>query len=121
MAYARIYCDDAGESHYDQVEFELSSTDYAPPAPPLDVSVPQTAERVVFFHAPAGWTGSFHPSPRRQLFFGLDGHLEVTVGDGEVRVLPPGSVVLLEDTRGRGHFTKVVGDSDFYGAFVHLE
>lgn len=121
MAMDRVYCDEAGDSHVDRVEVQLAATNYAPPAPPLDVSTPQSAERVVFFHAPAGWTGDFHSTPRRQIYFGLAGELEVTVSDGQVLALPPGSTVLFEDTEGKGHFTKVVGDTAVYGAFVHLE
>jgi hypothetical protein len=119
--YPQIYCDDGGDSHFGVVEVELASTVYAPPAPPLDVSAPESAERFVFFRAPAGWTGDFHPSPRRQLFIGLAGELEVTVSDGETRRFKPGSVVLLEDTRGKGHATRVLGDAECHGVFVHLE
>ena len=44
----------------------------------------------------------------------------LTVGDGEVRILRPGAVVLLEDLTGRGHRTRVVGDEDVCGGFVQL-
>jgi hypothetical protein len=108
-------------SHFGRVDVDLSSTNYAPPAPPLDVSTPESAERALFFSAPAGWTGDFHPSPRRQIYFGLSGSIEVTTSDGEVRLFRPGSAVLLEDTHEKGHHTKVVGDDEWCGAFVHLE
>ena len=121
MTYDRIYCDVDGESHFDVVTIPLSSTNYAPPAPPIDVSGPEDAARFVFFHLPAAWVGDFHPTPRRQLFFGLQGELETTVSDGETRRFGAGSVCLLEDDRGNGHRTEVVGDTPFYGAFVHLE
>lgn len=121
VTYDRIYCDADGHSHFDSVELTLTSTDYAPPAPPLDVSDPEDAARVVFFHAPPGWTGDFHPTPRRQLFFGIQGDLEVTASDGETRHFGAGSVCLLEDDRGRGHRSEVVGDAEFFGGFVHLE
>lgn len=121
IGYDRIFSDESGESHFGHVEVELSSTDYAPPAPPLDVSTPDAAERVLFFRAPSGWFGDFHPSPRRQIYFGLSGSIEVTTSDGEVRVFPPGSVVLVEDTHGKGHRTEVVGDTEWRGAFVHLD
>lgn len=121
ISHDRIFSDESGESHFGRVDVDLASTNYAPPAPPLDVSTPDPAERVLFFRAPVGWTGDFHPSPRRQLYIGLSGSIEVTVSDGEVRVYPPGSVVLLEDTHGKGHYTKAVGDTEWRGAFVHLE
>lgn len=55
------------------------------------------------------------------MHIGLSGTIEVTVSDGEVRVFGAGSALLLEDIRGKGHFTKVVGDDDWRGAFVHLD
>ena len=49
-----------------------------------------------------------HPAPRRQLAVILAGMLEVECGEGEVRRFGPSSVVLLEDTTGTGHITRVV-------------
>lgn len=121
MRYHRIYSDSEGESHFGETDLELVEAEYAPPAPPLHVSEPVTAERALFFRAPQGWIGDFHPSPRRQLYVGLAGELEVTASSGETRHFEPGSVLLLEDTEGRGHVTRVVGDSDVLGLFVHLE
>jgi hypothetical protein len=40
----------------------------------------------------------------------LRGTFSVEVSDGEVREFPPGSVVLVEDTTGKGHTTRRVGD-----------
>lgn len=116
----RIWTDDAGISHFEDVEIELESVDYAPPAPPLDVSAPIPAERALLFEFPAGWFGDWHPSPRRQLYFNLGGRLEVEVGDGEVRQIGPGDVVLLEDLTGAGHVTRVMGEEHSTGVFVHL-
>ncbi|VFN05604.1 MAG: hypothetical protein BECKG1743D_GA0114223_107422 [Candidatus Kentron sp. G] len=36
--YVRLYTDDDGESHFQDMEATLNPTDYAPPAPLLDVS-----------------------------------------------------------------------------------
>ena len=37
---------------------------------------------------------------------------QVTAGDGMVRSFPPGSVLLLEDTTGDGHSTRIVSGDD---------
>lgn len=42
----------------------------------------------------------------------LQGAFEVTASDGDVRRLTPGSVLILEDTTGKGHSTAVIGDDD---------
>lgn len=120
VRYDHIYIGADGESHFASVGVEMSVAQYAPPAPPLHVSQPLSVETTVFFEAPVGWVGESHPSPRRQLYVGLAGELEITVSSGETRHFGPGSVVLLEDVEGAGHVTRVVGDSDVYGMFVHL-
>ena len=50
----------------------------------------------------------------------IAGELEVEAGDGERRRFGPGSVVLLEDVSGKGHFTRVVGHGSAGGVFVQL-
>jgi hypothetical protein len=74
--YWRTYVDSRGDSHAEQTETELTLTDYAPPAPPLFVSQPSPAAAFVYLHAPSGWDGGWHPTPRRQLFVQLKGSLE---------------------------------------------
>ena len=41
----------------------------------------------------------------------LSGTVEVTASEGEARRLGPGSLLLLEDTHGRGHSTRVIEDA----------
>ena len=119
--YARIYTDADGATHFEDVEVILSPKDYAPPAPPLDVSAAIDARRLVFVGGASGWEGDWHPSPTRQFAVILSGVFEVRVSDGEARSLGPGSVVLLEDTVGRGHFTRVESQESGLMAMVHLE
>jgi hypothetical protein len=48
-----------------------------------------------------------HPAPRRQVAVILQGKLECEVSDGAKRRFDAGSVVLLEDTQGEGHITRI--------------
>ena len=73
-----------------------------------------------FFVAPSGWFGDWHPTPRRQIFFCLSGEVEAQVSDGEVRRFGAGSIVLLEDTTGKGHVSRVVSSEDNIVAVVQL-
>ncbi|SRR5579884_1470215 len=120
MKYVRLYADRHGDSHFEDVEVEMSFVDFAPPAPPLEVSASMPGTNVAFLHAPAGWSDSSHPAPRRLLSLFLRGEIEVTASDGEVRLFGPGSAVLLEDTSGKGHGTRVVGNDDALAAIVQL-
>ena len=52
----------------------------------------------------------WHPAPRRQWVIILSGELEIGVGDGTSHRFGPGDARLVEDTPGRGHTTKTIGD-----------
>ena len=120
MKYCRVYSDPSGESHMENVEIELKPVDFAPPAPPLNLSAFIPADRCVFSFAPAGWSGDWHPSPRKQILLILTGQIEVEVSDGESRLFGPGSILLSEDTAGKGHRSRVLGNDGSAGAFVQL-
>jgi hypothetical protein len=89
---------------------ELKSVNFAPPAPPINISAFTPAKHFVLLHVPASWFGDWHPTPYRQFFLSLVGEVEVRVSDGEARRFGPGSILLVEDTTGRGHTTRVIVD-----------
>jgi mannose-6-phosphate isomerase-like protein (cupin superfamily) len=120
MMYARIYSDSSGESHFKDVEVELTQVDFAPPAPPLNLSSFSPALQYAFCSFPAGWRGDWHPTPQRQIFFVLSGEIAGQVGDGEVRYFKPGDIVLGEDTTGKGHISWVVSNNDALTAVIQL-
>lgn len=119
--HTRIYTGEDGETHFGEVAVDLVAADFAPPAPPMRLSEGQAASDVRFLGAPAGWDSEPHPTPRRQYVVVLRGTCEATTSDGEVRRFPPGDIVLLEDTHGRGHRTRIVGDEDWLAAVISIE
>jgi len=54
----------------------------------------------------------WHRPPGRIYLIALKGMSEVTAGDGEVRRFGPGSLLLMDDTTGKGHITRAVGSED---------
>ena len=118
--FVRLYADDAGESHFAEVAQELILTDFAPSAAPLHLSTFMPASQTGFFGAAAGWVGDWHPSPSRNLFVVLSGEWEVTASDGETRRFAPLSVLLVEDTIGSGHASRVSSDEDSLALLVRL-
>jgi hypothetical protein len=120
MRYVRCVADEDGETHWVDAEFELTMEVFAPPAPPLRRSTTLAATGVLATEFPVGWVGDWHPTPERQFFFILAGTIEGECSDGERRVCPPGSVVLLEDVSGKGHRSWVVGDLPVSAAVVRL-
>jgi hypothetical protein len=67
--YSRLYAGADGESHFEDVEIELVSTEYAPPTPPLDLSSFTPATQFGFMRArrPAGQANGIHQ--RREISF----------------------------------------------------
>ena len=113
LSYVRLYSDESGITHFSD-EIILWSTNY--------VSVMLTddfkAESVGFVRAMPGWFMSWHPAPRRQLLIVLTGSMEIEAGDGEKRIFEPGSVLLVEDTEGKGHKTKAVSQKELLFVWV---
>ncbi|HEY3102040.1 MAG TPA: hypothetical protein VGJ69_00520 [Pyrinomonadaceae bacterium] len=118
--YTQLFSDESGESHFRDVEIEFTSSDYAPPAPPLNLSAFTRASQIGFMEAPAGWSSDWHPSSARNLFVVLTGEWEVTASDGETRRFGSGSVLLVEDTIGKGHTSCVVSEVDSVAVMVQL-
>jgi len=120
VRYTRIYADPEGQSHFADAEVELGLVDFAPPAPPLNVSAYAPAARVGFISQPAGWFGDWHPAPKRQFLIYTAGESEFETSDGGVRRVGPGSIVLLEDTTGKGHRSRNVGSGEVVNVVVQL-
>ncbi len=120
LKYTTLWIDADGVSHFKDVEVGFESVNFAPPAPPVDLSNFTPASQLVFFKIPSGWFGDWHPAPKRQYFCCLAGEVELSVSDGEVRVFRAGDVFLLEDIKGKGHTTRVLGNTDFLAAIVQI-
>ncbi len=111
--YIRLYANESGESHFEDLEIALVPVDFAPPAAPLNISQFLPTAQSLWVGAPVGWGGEKpHPSPHRQIFCLLRGECEVTASDSSVRRFAAGSVLLLEDTWGKGHSTRVISKDD---------
>lgn len=110
MKYVRVYTGDDGQSHIEHLEMDLESRDFAPPAPPVDVSAPIAASAALVASFPAGWKDDAHPAPARQWLFVMTGRARLSAG-GETVELSPAVPTLLEDTTGPGHATEVLEDS----------
>jgi hypothetical protein len=108
VAMARLYTDEAGESHFGTWQWHADEIEFAPPAPAVEVTEPVPAAQALMLRIPAGWYGEPHPAPRRQLMVVVAGTIETIASDGEARLFTPGSAILLEDTTGRGHISRTV-------------
>jgi len=119
-SYTRLFADDEGESHFADITVELVLAEFAPPAPPMGVSSPLPATQAAFMNGPAGWTGDWHVSSARNLFVVLSGEWEIETSDGSMRRFSSPQVLLAEDTSGKGHRSRVVGNEDSLALVVQL-
>ncbi len=116
VTYHRVFADAQGGSHLDTVTVEQRLATAAPPAAPFYVSADGPASMYRFYSFEPGWIGELHPAPTRQFLALMSGAVEVETTDGTIRRLGPGDLVLLEDTSGRGHVTRNIGDG--YATFL---
>ncbi len=100
ISYVRPYPDENGISHFEEVAFKL------------------TAEDV---QSSAGYFDDWHNAPRRQFIFCLEGEFDLYASDGQKRRFAQGSILLVEDTTGKGHKGRVIGSEDVLMLVVTLE
>jgi hypothetical protein len=107
MKCLHIYATPDGESHFDEVEIPTTKRSIFPDAAPFELSAHYQASRVRFTRIPAGMRHvAWHTVAERVLTVRLDGSVDYETSDGEVRHVPAGSFVLVEDTHGKGHVSR---------------
>ena len=117
----RLYADESGESHFEDVEIPFEEVDdYFENTPPVFFSSFESASEYGFERVPPGWVGSWHPAPQRVLAIYLSGELEIEASDGEIRPIASGTVLLAEDTTGKGHRNRVIGATELEMVFITL-
>lgn len=110
--YFRIYADEEGDSHFEDMQVTFEPADFVPPAPPVLMSSLEPATKYGFERVHPGWHAEWHPAPQRVLAIYLAGEGEMEASDGEVRGLRAGTVLLAEDTTGKGHISRVTGTDE---------
>jgi len=112
----RIYSGDDGESHFEDVEVAMDNRGNIG-----RISELWRGTGVMFREVEGDYEIDFHNAPRRQLVVNLTGSVEIEIGDGTVRRLGPGSILLAEDTTGRGHISRAVDGEPRSCLFVPLD
>ena len=116
MKITRLYVDEQGETHFDDIEVEWAEEG---PGGKLSKRVPATG--IIFRQVHADYDYDWHNAPRRQYIINLDAGVEITVSDGEKRVIGAGEVFLVEDTHGKGHISRSVNNQLRHSIFVTLD
>lgn len=116
MKYVRCYAGPDGESHFQDVELSTPMGELGTANVPQVGISPSLPSRELFFVAITGESHAeqrdvgWHTAPDRRFVMYLKGEAEQESSDGEVRRFVPGDVILFEDTTGRGHRSRNIGD-----------
>ena len=110
MRYTRVYSDPDGETHFEDAETAGETTRAAESDLVGTVSETFPVASVYFREVVEESSPVPHNAPFPLFIVGLRGTFSIEVSDGELRNFPPGSVVLVTDTEGKGHTTRRVGN-----------
>ena len=115
MAIIRLFTGPDGKSHFEDVQVRL--------APRGDQS--ETAELIpgsciVVRRFDPKRSNPWHHAPAHVAVFTLSGAVDIEIGDGTVRRVGPGDILVAEDLTGQGHYTREVGPEPRVSIFVPL-
>lgn len=117
IGLTRMYTSADSQTHFEDVNVKTTRV-LDRGVPGGDMASPEPVTELTLFRMDPGYTREWHHAPRRQFVFVVKGEIELRVSDGEWRRFGPGSVVLAEDTTGKGHQTRAVGVGDCVGIWV---
>ena len=116
MRIHRLYVDQQGESHFENVEIQYVESTRAGR---LSARLPATG--IIFREVQPDYDLDWHPAPRRQYIINLDAGVQITASDGESRKIGAGEGLLVEDTWGKGHLSKALDGKLRNCIFVPVE
>lgn len=116
LQYSVVFSDSKDVTHFQYEHLAWQPTEGT--AGPLLATPFLDAEKIGFLRIPRGYRADWHPAPSRRFVMVLSGRAEIEVGDVERRAFGPGSVVLVTDTKGRGHRTNALGNQDVFLVWV---
>jgi len=115
MAIFRVFTGPDQRSHFEDIEPHFSAAGDRSETAEL---LPGSGILVRRFEV--GRTNPWHHAPGRYAVFTLCGAVEIEIGDGSVRRLGPGDILIAEDLTGEGHGTREVGTEARVSVFVPL-
>jgi hypothetical protein len=111
----RIYTGDDGQSHFQDLPI-----DFVEQGEFGRISALVPAKGVMFREVDGAYDLDFHNAPRRQFVINLKGSVDIEIGDGTVRRLGPGDILLADDTTGQGHRSRAVDGEPRECLFIPL-
>jgi quercetin dioxygenase-like cupin family protein len=115
MAIFRVYAGADGQSHFEDVAPRLE-----PRGDQSDVAELIPGSGIMIRRFDPKRSNPWHHAPGRYAVFTLSGAVDIEIGDGTVRRLGPGDILIAEDLTGQGHATREVGPEPRVSIFVPL-
>jgi hypothetical protein len=120
-SYTRLFPDEDGVSHFEEVAVELTPGFAVPPAEPLHFAEFARLGQCRWVGGASDWKGDApHPVPHRMLVIPIRGEVELTAGDGTARRFTAGDVIVAEDTWGSGHCSRITSAEESLSLFIEL-
>jgi quercetin dioxygenase-like cupin family protein len=121
VRYTRVYTSPDGETHFADAETNGETRQAAESDLVGTVSTTFPVAGIYFREVVEESSAEPHNAPFELFIVGVRGTFSIEVSDGEVREFRPGSVVLVQDTVGKGHTTRRVGDEPRVTLMAPLE
>lgn len=115
MAIIGIHTGSDGKSHFQEIVPKLEPRGDKSESAEL---IPGTG--IVIRRFEPTRSNPWHHAPGRYAVFTLSGAVDIEIGDGTVRRLGPGDILIAEDLTGQGHATREVGPEPRVSVFVPL-
>ncbi|WP_312901332.1 hypothetical protein [Chryseobacterium taichungense] len=115
MKVTKIFSDEKGESHFEDLEIPLVDQGEIG-----FLSEDVEVKKLQFRKVSADYDYDFHHAPQKQYIILLDGGVEIETSLGEIRQFQTGEILLVEDITGKGHKTKNLEKRERTSLFIHL-
>ncbi len=115
MAIIRIHTGPDGKSHFQDIEPK-----FEPRGDQSEVAELIPGSSIVIRRFEPKRSNPWHHAPAHVAVFTLSGAVDIEIGDGTVRRLGPGDILIAEDLTGQGHVTREVGPHPRVSVFVPL-
>lgn len=106
LMMTHLYTGPDGQTHAEEVEAKFTT------GKPNEVYKLMATSGAELHRAAPGTVIDWHTAPRRQYVITLSGQGEIEVAGGKKFHVGPGHIDLVEDTTGKGHITRVIGNEE---------
>ncbi len=114
MNYVHLYTGDDGLAYFKDVEVPMQARDSG-----TELSELFAAKGMIMRRNTSEYQLDYHTAPRSQFIINLTGTVEIVASGGETRHFGPGSIMLADDTTGKGHISKLLTEERL-SIFVHV-